>query len=368
MSVFPRSIWLIFAALAGLLGLQTLVPDLLRRETAAPPPATAPAVAVDFVGSAAIDLASVSASDASATVLVRNDSGKDVAASFDGTLLDRQGRLLGTFHQTEALKAVVTAVTLRLSPSPAFDPVRDARLPARGVVVMTARAAGAADAAPTVKSRDLVVLQVQPSAAERSITRAGLLAAAIVLVFGLIASVGAQANPELTKGTPAWTPQSWSTNLAIGGALLTMVLGITALPAQTHYATRMSYATLSTFFATLAALAPAVYGLLKVTTPTPPGALRLFAFAAAVTVWATVGQLGMTALLFLELGMARLISGTSARAAAALFAVVALLVFIYAIRAVHTYKTGRSPAAAKPEPAGPVAPPADGAPLRWPLL
>lgn len=367
MSVFPRGIWLIFAALAGLLGLQTLVPDLLRRD-AAPPPASAPAVAVDFIGNTPVDLADVTASDASATVLVRNESGKEVNATFDGTLLDRQGRLLGTFHQTETLKSAVTAVTFRLAPSAPFDTSRDSRLPARGVVVMTARAAGTADATPTIKSRDLMVPQLQPSAAERSITRAGLLAAAIVLLFGILVSFGAKANQALTTGTPAWTPQSWSTNLAIGGALLTMVLGMTALPPQTHYATRTSYATLSTFFATLAALAPAVYGLLKVTTPTPPGALRLFAFAAAVTVWATVGQLGMTALLFLELGIARLISETSARAAAVVFAVVALLVFVYALRAINTYKSGLTPAAATRETLGPVPPPDATAPVHWPLL
>jgi hypothetical protein len=357
MSIFPRSIWLLFAALAGLLGLQALVPNLARRDT--PPPAAA-AVAVDFVGSSTIELSHVNATDASATVLVRNDSGRDADVKFEGTLLDRLGRPLGTFTQTETLKSVVTPVTLRLAPSSAFNTSRDDRLPARGVVVMTAAPGGATGVAPAIKSRDLVLLQIQPSAAERSIARVGLVAAAIVLAFGLVVSFGAKANPRL-EGVPEWTPQSWSTNLAIGGALLTMVLGIAALPAQTHYAARAAYATLSTFFATLVALAPAVYGLLKVGAPSPPGALRLFALAAAVTVWATIGQLGITGLLFLELGMARVISWTSARAAAFLFATVALLVFVYALRAVHAYRTGGGPA-----PAGP--PPPPGAPQRWPLL
>jgi hypothetical protein len=267
---------------------------------------------------------------------------------------------MGTFRQTETLQSAVTPVTLRMAPAPPFHVSRDDRLPARGVVIMTATPAGSSAAAPTIRSRDLVMPQIQPSAAERSITRAGLAAAAIVLVFGLVVSFNAKGNPALA-GAPEWTPQSWSTNLAIGGALLTMVLGIAALPAQTHYAARTAYATLSTFFATLVALAPAVYGLLKVGAPSPPGALRLFAFAAAVTVWATVGQLGVTALLFLELGMARVISWTSARAAALLFAAVAFLVFVYALRAVNAYKTGGGPALT-----GPVPPP--GQPPRWPLL
>lgn len=357
MPVFPRGVWIVFAAIAGLFGLQMLGPGLGRQD--APPPAAA-AAAVDFAGSGPIELSDVGASGASATVLVRNDSGGEALAAFEGTMLDRRGQPLGTMTASAALKSPVTPVVLTLTPVKPFDLARDDRLPARGVLVMTARPSGRADASPTIRSRELTLLQIQPSAAERAITSLGLIAGAIVLLYGVAAGFSAKSNAQLA-GTPAWTPQSWSTNLAIGGALLAMVLGIAALPAQTHYAARTAYATLSTFFATLVALAPAVYGLLKVGTPSPPAALRLFAFAAGVTVWATVGQLGITGLLFLELGAARVISWTSARSAALLFAIVALLVFVYALRAVNAYKTGESPVT------GATVPPS-GTAGRWPLL
>jgi hypothetical protein len=72
----------------------------------------------------------------------------------------------------------------------------------------------------------------------------------------------------------------------------------------------------------------------------------------------------MTALLFLELSAAPVISGPSAMAAALLFAVVALLVWVYALRAVHAYVTAAQPAPKTS--GGPVPPPA--APVHWPLL
>jgi hypothetical protein len=358
--IFPRSIWMLLAALGGLIGLQAFLPELTGR--AAAPPATPSAVAVDFVGNAPIELSQLSARSASATVLVRNDSEQEADIQIEAMLLDRSGHVLGSASQKERLQPFrVTAVTLSVSPANGdFDLWRDRRLPARGSVVLMAKGHGAAGGPATVKSRDLIVLQVQPSSAELLITLSGLAGAIVLALYGLAVSGRSTVDPA--KSAPGWSPQSWSTNLAIGGALLTTLLGIAALPAQTHHAARTSYIALSAFFATLVTLAPAVYGLLKVgSPPTPGGALRLFALAAAVTVWATVGQLGLGALLFLELSLARVISPPAAYAAAALFDLVAVLVFVYALRAVGSYATRKPAVTGQPTP-----PPA--VPQPWALL
>lgn len=359
MPIFPRSIWMVLAALGGLIGLQAFLPELTSRAVA--PPATPSAAAVDFVGSTAIELSQVSASSASTIVLVRNDGEQDADVQFETTLLDRSGQVLGSGTQKEILKPYrATPVTLSVSAgNRSFNLWRDSRLPARGVVVLIARPHGATGVPATFKSRDLVVLQVQPSSAELWITLAGLTGGILLAIYGL--AVSSRSRAGAANPAPGWTPQSWSTNLAIGGALLTALLGIAALPAQTHYAARTSYTALSAFFATLVTLAPAIYGLLNVgRPPTPAGALRLYSLAAGVTVWATIGQLGLGALLFLELSLARVISSPAAYAAATLFGLVALLVFASALRAVGSF-------APAPAPAGPPVPP-PGPPPAWALL
>jgi hypothetical protein len=270
-------------------------------------------------------------------MLLRNDGAKDVDAKLEVTLLDRRGRPLASLTREALLRPHrATAVDLTISPDKAFDKWRDDRLPARGVVVLTAKESKTTGMHANPKTRDLQILQVQPSSAETFITLVGLGAAIALALYGLAISGRSTATPD--DSTPKWSAQSWSTNLAIGGALFTAVLGIAALPAQTHYAARSTYSTFSLLFAALVTLAPAIYGLLNVGGPhTPARALRLFALAAAVTVWATIGQLGLSALLFLELGLTFVISPAAAYAAAGLAGLVAAIVFVYALRAVHSF-------------------------------
>jgi uncharacterized protein YhhL (DUF1145 family) len=268
-------------------------------------------------------------------VLIRSDEAKDVSARLEAALLDRSGQVLGSWEHKANLKPHrATPVNLTITPSTIFAKRRDSRLPAQGVIVLTSKLAEASDADyGSPRSRELLVVQVQPSSAEIIVTFIGVVAAVLLALYGVIVSGRATSNPS--DDLPRWSPQSWSTNLAIGGAVLTTVLGITALPAQTHYAARSTYSTFSAFFTALVALAPAIYGLLNVGGPHPPGrTIRLFAIAAAVTVWATIGQLGLAALLFLELGLVNVVSPPAAYAAAALSVLIALLVFVYAARAV----------------------------------
>ena len=67
MSTLPRGVWVAYAAIAALLGLQAFPPE---PEAVSAPPVPAPsAIAADFVGTAAIELTRVSAGEAHAVVL-----------------------------------------------------------------------------------------------------------------------------------------------------------------------------------------------------------------------------------------------------------------------------------------------------------
>jgi hypothetical protein len=298
-----------------------------------PPAATSPALVIDFGGTGAIEMARVNDKrEAYASVLVRNDSKSEGVATLQVTAVDRDGVVVTSTEKDIALKGgTVTRVTVRVPGG--FNQAYDRRLPARGVAVLSVLEKGKADATPAIKAREVIIRQVDPSAAERLVTMVGLVAGVIVLLVGLGVALQQEATtPSRLKGEPKWTAQSWSSNLALGGALLTPILTIAGLPAVTHYASKTSYTTLSVFYGALVALAPAVFGLLKGRDPKQRDIVRMLALASAVTVWATVGQLGTAALLVLELAAARVLSGLSAYAAVGLFAAIAVLVAVHAIR------------------------------------
>jgi hypothetical protein len=355
MTTIPRSVWLSLAAIAAMLGLQGFLPANGTGSPVVAPPAiaapggTAPGLPgnADFVGTGAIELTEHSAAGVSANILVRNDTGKNVDVTIATVATDHAGALLSsskTVTLTEKFSRQTVAVPL---PNGAGNGWIDNRLPARGVV--TLQVAGSEP-----KVRDLIIQQRQPSPIDRGVTGVSGLVAFALFVYGLAISTRSTISPAASA--PTWTPKSWSSNLAIAGGLLSSLLAITALPAQTHYATRATYTTLSALFTILVVLPPSVYGLLKADqAPSQAAALRIFAFATAITVWATIGQLGTALFLFLELSDAHLVSTTAATTSAVIVSGVALLVAIYAGRAINECTDSAPAAVAGP---GPVPPPA----------
>jgi hypothetical protein len=335
--MFPRAVWLSYLALAALIAGNAVVPMLA---TAPPPPGAttpAPGPPVEFVPSSAIEVASYDQGDAWLTVFVRNDAKEWVTAGFDATLQDVRGRRLEDVTVTGGGKIRphrVNALKVKISLVSKLDSSWDQRLPARGFLMLTATGGGADGE--SVRMRDITLLQVQPALYERVVTLIGLVPSALLVIVGLLLKT--DPGVVIAVAAPVWTPRSWNSNLAVGGALLSALLAITALPAQTHYMARSSYTVLTAVFAALVLLAPVVYGLLKADgNVSASSAMKMFAFCAAVTLWATLGQLGLTAILFYELMAARLISSTTGRTSAAIVAVVGLLAAIYAFRAVWSY-------------------------------
>lgn len=175
--------------------------------------------------------------------------------------------------------------------------------------------------------------------AEAAFSLVGLLFGAALVGWVFLASrqMSGWSGPSGAT-VPGWTPRSWSSNLAIGGALFSSILALAALPERTCLVTRAGYSVLDVTYSAFIALAPAVYGLLKAdSAPTPKSAVRLFALAAAITAWGTLGQLLTTAALFLELERAGVIGWPSALAADLLLVGVVAVVMAYTVRCVGGY-------------------------------
>lgn len=362
MSLAPKPIVWSYAALA----LLTLAPEALREVASSRRPPTTTerpkdGPAVDFLTTSAIELSP------GATVLVKNSAPEKVKVRFALALRTRDGKSLPADVSDEPTldPGEVAVVPLGVVPSPAIAAWWDERLPASGSLRMTATFVAADKPTPTHRYRDVQMPQVRPAWPEVLVGLVGLPPAVLLVLYG--ASRMTRARADIPKIAPGWTPQSWSASLAIGGALLSSLLAVSALPAQTRYAARPSYTLLNVLFAALVALAPTVYGLLKAGgQPTAGSALVLFAVAAAITLWATTGQLAAAALLVLEMEAARLLALPFAVVTVVVLGAVALLVTVYAFRAVSAYVVAKPPAAAG---AGGHAPPALPATLKpWGLI
>lgn len=352
-ALFPRPVWMAYLALAALTAGNALLP------IGAPPPpnvtTTATGPSVDFAAPGAVELTRIAGETAQTVVFVRSDDAAPVSVRFDAVFVDHDGELIARRWAGEgkvpSKESAPIAVKFKLDHGP-VPRYWDARLPARGTLILTAKkevkdeakkeGAKEAEQPSTIRLRDIVVPQIQPAILELFVTLVSLIPALLLFVWAWLCSAEVTQTPP--DSAPPWTPRSWSSNLAIGGALLTSLLGLAALPAHTHYMAKASYTVLSPFFAALIALAPAVYDLIKAGgTPTPANALRMFGAAAAITLWATLGQLGTAAFLFLELKAARAISGVAAVAAALVVTGVGIAVITYAFKAIATYAAEAAP-------------------------
>jgi hypothetical protein len=332
--IFQPAVWLAYAALAVLTAGNALVPAF----GAAPPPST-PTTAgpsVDFTTAAAVEIsrkrtsctdkANAHLNCVEAIVFVRNDDNAPVDVALEAVVMDHSGAITNRSMLTKGAAAGQRVQAFKVE-LPVESRFWDSRLPARGSLMLIATR----DNATTVRYRDLVITQVQPSATELVIAVIAFVPAACL--FGWTWTRRAAVAPP--ADAPPWTPRSWSSNLAIGGALLTAVLGIAALPNHTHYMARSSYTVLNAVFAALVALAPAVYDLLKTSErATPSGAMRLFGVAACITLWATLGQIVTAAFLFLELAASRVVTFTTVVMLLIVLAGVSIALVVYAFRAV----------------------------------
>jgi len=113
---------------------------------------------------------------------------------------------------------------------------------------------------------------------------------------------------RLPMGGAQWDfTSSWATHVTVGGGILAIIFAASLLPDYPHFLTKQAYMTINLLFSVLIILAPAVYNL--TCSPSSPdangnvsykGVVLFFLGAAAVTMWAVIGQLLTIGFLFRE--------------------------------------------------------------------
>jgi hypothetical protein len=212
-------------------------------------------------------------------------------------------------------------------------------MPLSGYLEMTAKADSGRQYGYQYKA--LKIPPPLPSALAECLSVASLIASIAVVIVSLVWLRVKGVKIMQRMGPPAWEfSDSWGTNITIGGALLTSVLGFGALPEQTHYLNKTGYLDLSLIFAALIAVAPAIYALLRTpvavvgsSTLQYQGYVLFFALASGVTVWGAIGQIETVGLLFCELGDVGQISH------AVLFSLLTILCCVIALLLVYGCRT-----------------------------
>lgn len=273
-----------------------------------------------------------------ASFFVRNDEPTDGIVAFAVVLQDNKQGVLRSNAKLVSGTGVI--------PRNGFDEITieidigKSEVPLSGYIQMTASAGP--DRKPAYQYKVLKVPPALPSKSATWLFNSSLTASLFVVLVSLLwlRRVGIRFSQRM--GPPSWNfGDSWGTNITVGGALLTTLLGFSALPEQTHYLNKTAYLSLSLIFAALITVAPSIYALLRTpvnvagaTLPQYQGYVLSFALASGVTVWGALGQLETVGLLFDELADAREISLGILAALLGVLGLVSVLLIIYGCRTI----------------------------------
>ncbi len=297
-------------------------------------------------------------------VFVRNDEPQSVKVEFSAALQNSDGETVPVELKVKGGQPLapysVTPLMVTISSSKRLVP------PLAGYVVLGATAAGP-DAAH--RYRAIKIAPGLPSPAADYVLFLSTVAALLVVLISFVLFFLHKVPLRSEMGVPSWSfGDSWGSNTAVGGALLTQLLGL-LLPEQTRYLNKTAYSGLSLIFGTFITIAPALYSLCRrpVPVPGPPASLTYrgyvwaFVVASGFTLWGAFGQFGTIAVLLGELCQSRQISPALLIAFECVVGVLAVALFLYGIRTMNAVAQARKPVAAL---GGAVPPPAP----RWSLL
>ena len=270
--------------------------------TSTPPTPSITATQVDFQDSQPVSITKMEGSKYRVRIFLRNDESDEATLKFSAFLQDDQLTTItrmGTVSSGSANLAANSLADFEI----VFD-IGGASLPAVGYLQVVADVGHGRKTA--VKYRPIKVVPGAISWLAQSLYEVSFLCALLVGMAGLRAS---KVPAKHRMGNPSWNfSDSWGTNIAFGGALLTAILGSSALPDQTHYLSKTAYICLSVSFAALIAIAPSIYGLSR--TPVDvdgsgtlvyQGFVGFFALSSGIVLWGALGQIATVGLLFGEL-------------------------------------------------------------------
>jgi hypothetical protein len=296
-------------------------------------------------------------------VFVRNDEPQSVKVDFSAALQNTDGETVPVELKVKGGQPLapysVTPVMVTMSSSKPLVP------PLAGYVMLGVTAAGL-DAAH--KYRAIKIAPELPSPAADYVLFLSIGAASLVMLISFALFLSQKVPLRSEMGVPTWSiADSWGSNIAVAGALLTQLLGL-LLPEQTRYLNKTAYSGLSLIFGTFITIAPALYSLCRrpVPVPGPPvsltyrGYVWAFVVASGFTLWGAFGQFGTIAVLLGELCQSRQISPALLIAFECVVGVLAVALFLYGILTMNAVAQARKPGTAggAVSPAGP----------RWSLL
>jgi hypothetical protein len=330
----------------------------------------APVVKIDFQDAQPLLMSWQSGTRYRVSFFVRNDEPTDSAVSFVSVLQDDRKNVSRSDGRIVSGPGVIPKngideITIEIDTGKSEPPLS-------GYLEMTAKTDS--DHKPAYQYKPLKIPPPLPSSIANCLFIASLLASVAVVFVSLVWLKIKEIKILQRMGPPAWNfGDSWGTNITIGGALLSTLLGFSALPDQTHYLNKTAYLCLSLICAALISVAPSLYALLRtpVAVPGSPvpqyqGYVLFFALASGVTVWGTLGQLATVGLLFGELADAREISRPILYSLVTVLGLVVVLLLSYGCRTVVQIASQQQSAATK---AGGAAPGVAGTVLpSWSVL
>jgi hypothetical protein len=182
----------------------------------------------------------------------------------------------------------------------------------------------------------------------------------LVAVIAVIACLFLGRRLKTPMSGPQWNfSSSFGTNITLGGSLLTLVSSSSLFSDYPHFMTKQTYTAFSLLFAGAAIIAPVLYTLLSkpVSTGNSNGAssvgyvgtVGLFVFAAALAVWAFLGQLTTVGFLFTEFAARGYIVSLNIWIFYVVFGLVGFGLIVYAWRTASFYLNSHAPSAIRSE-------------------
>jgi hypothetical protein len=286
---------------------------------------------------------------AGAWLQLRNEGADPQQVTFEVVAQDRLGRQVAAARLAQPSKAIPLgphASAIRfvgIEFLAAGSRVIPPNLPA--AVFLKITSVPPSPGTPAVDHKEMSIPAAPIPGAAGIVFVSSLAAAVLVALITIVRLRLEKVNLLGPMGSPSWNlQQSWGTNVAIGGALLSTVLALSGFPEHPDLMTRVSFLQLQSLFAALVALAPPIYGLLHSDVQVAPnnvaaiesrGYIVMFLISGAIVLWGAIGQTATLFLLLQELEQGDAIDILVGSILQGLAAIFCLLLLVYGVRALY---------------------------------
>jgi hypothetical protein len=311
-------------------------PSVVSNHNPSPPSGNGPAAPtqtkVDFSDNQPLVLNQASGDNFTATVFIRNDMPADENVAFSCVVLDDDGKpvTVRTDSSPSKLPAnAMTAVRLQLT-------VSQDKVPLSGYLKLETQSGTPESRA--YKYRQLKIVQPLPSEKASCLVLTAMGISVGLFLFSLIRLKVKDVRIWGRMGTATWSfGDSWGSNIGVGAAFLSALLGFSAFPEQTVFLNKTAYISLSLVFSGLIILAPAVYNLIRSPAlDATSGSIKyegyvlFFVLASALTVWGALGQLATAGFVVEELFHARAFPHSTMVSFLVVLGIVSIMLLYYA--------------------------------------